>query len=186
MKLVSEATKEELEQALAALNDPYKPFKDALNAGKRVRYKRYPWRTCTKLLSWDGAPEDYEIEPKLYCGHTEEEWQFVIDNKLRVLVYDNDWTGFDAVPSCKLILTSFTSYTNRYEAGHPFLTSTACRGKYCHIVREKNHPQPAFGRSTEQSDMLLVCYEDDSHDILRDSEVEWDLVKWFINLSRDG
>jgi len=44
-------------------DDPYKKFKDALKAGKRVRFKNYPWASDISLFDWNCPPEEYEIEP---------------------------------------------------------------------------------------------------------------------------
>jgi len=185
MKLVSEATKEELKAALAALDDPYREFKEALEAGKRVRCAGFAWRTKYDTpFCWNAPLNQYEIEqepePQLYCGYSEEQWQFVVDGGFDVKLGDEslDFTKYEK---------NIHNIRDFDRVGGTYFCSEDIESfSYCHIVRRKNHPQPAFGRSTERSDMMLVCYEDDSHDILQESSVEWHIVKWFINLSRDG
>jgi len=89
VKLVSEATKEDLEAALAALDDP---------------------------------------EPQLYCGYTEEQWQFVIDGKFDVKVsnlnasktserpYITLLTGLSPIQEDKFIIKDVCAGTSAKEA----------------------------------------------------------------------
>jgi len=183
VKLVSDATKEELEAALAALDDPYKKFKDALKAGKRVQYIGHGWRTKDDIpFCWNAPPEMYEIEPEpqLYCGYTEEQWQFVIDGGFDVKVSD----GSLAVAKNKQVSATLIGMDASRRT--PFRASDGYHWGYCHIVRRKNHPQPAFGRSVEDSDWVVAHYEEDSHDLLQSEGVDWIAADWFINLSRGG
>jgi len=185
VKVVSEATKEELEAALATLDDLYKPFKDALKAGKRVRCYGGPWYAVTDKnfigFSWTLPPEEYEIEPEpiLYCGHTKEEWQFVIDGGFDVKVSD------ESVDHAEKAI--YTRALNRLYEGFEFpFEVTTNYWKYCHIVRRKNHPQPAFGRSVEDNDEVLCHYETGEYFYLTAGTISWDGIDWYINLSRDG
>jgi len=200
VKLVSEATKEELEAALAALKfkdegfssdagtfvfdvDPYKPFKDALKEGKRVQYIGHGWRTKDDIpFCWNAPPEMYEIEPEpqLYCGYTEEQWQFVIDGGFDVKVSD----GSLGVAKNKQVSATLIGMDASRQT--PFRASDGYRWGYCHIVRRKNHPQPAFGRSVNDDDRVMVFYNVNHNVLLFAEEVIWDEVDWFINLSRDG
>jgi len=183
VKLVSEATKGELEAALAALDDPHKKFKEALKAGKRVRHCNGPWIDDAQDFAWDCPPEDYEIEtgqPELYCGYTEEQWQFVIDGGFDVKVSD----GSLAVAKNKQVSATLIGMDTSRRT--PFRASDGYHWGYCHIVRRKNHPQPAFGRSVEDSDWVVAHYEEDSHDLLQSEGVDWIAADWFINLSRGG
>jgi len=184
VKLVTEATREELEAALAALDDPYKKFKDALKAGKRVRYTGHGWRTKDDIpFRWNAPPEMYEIEPdqpELYCGHTLEQWKFVIDGVFDVKV-SSESLSFAERETCVN-----TIHAIDIRNGAPFFTEDYESFSFCSIVRRKNHPQPAFGRSVNDRDWVLVHYEDDSHDLLQSEGVDWSVADWFINLSRDG
>jgi len=44
--------------------DPYKPFKDALAAGRRVRCFKTNWQSDPNEFTWSADPDDYEIEPE--------------------------------------------------------------------------------------------------------------------------
>jgi len=163
MLLVHEATKEELEAALAKLSDPYKKFKDALVAGKRVRFRYGGWKTykeCT--YTWNSKPEDYEIEPE-YCGVTEEQWQFVIDGELLVRY----GTG---VILCRLTSGELANIIK----GN--VTNVS-------IVREKGIKQPAFGRDVGDNEPVVTHIK--KQGIFRMNVarlVKWDDVDWFIEL----
>jgi len=76
MTSLAEATREELKQALAVLDDPYKPYKDALKAGKRVRINGSAWYGSLSSFNWNADPKLYEIEPdkpELCCDHAPEQ-----------------------------------------------------------------------------------------------------------------
>jgi len=199
VKLVSEATREELEAALAALRfkdeyfssdagtfvfdvDPYKPFKDALKKGKRVQYIGHGWRTKDDIpFHWNAPPEMYEIEPEpqRYCGYTLEQWQFVIDGGFDVKTSDK------TLGRAKLRGYTYTLISVDTKSKSPFVCSHLS-WKYCHIVRRKNHPQPAFGRSVNDDDRVMVYYNVNHHVLLFAEEVIWDEVDWFINFSNEG
>jgi len=176
MKLLNEATKEELEAALAKLNDPYKKFKDALDAGKRVRMCGFPWHIKEDdTFTWSNPPEEYEIEPE-YCGYTEEQWQFVIDGKFLVQMHK---MAMSLAEDCevKLCLTDFK----------PKARNCFCNGvveyMYCHIVREKGIKQPAFGRDVADNEPVVTHIK--KQNIFRTNVarfVKWDDVDWFIEL----
>jgi len=184
MTSLAEATREELKQALAVLDDPYKPYKDALKAGKRVRCNGGEWHSLELYLRWELPPEDYEIEPgqpKLYCGHTEEEWQFVSEGKFDVKVSD---IGLDDA-----IKHEYTAPLHRFDTRRvkPFGRRDGLYWQYCHIVRRKNHPQPAFGRQFDHNDQVMVHYKTGGETKLRcATSILWSEVDWFINLSSDG
>jgi len=178
MKIVSEATREELEAALAALDDPHKKFKDALKEGKRVRVKGWQWYSSETKFNWEYPPEMYEIEPE-YCGYTEEQWQFVIDGKFDVKVSNLNASKTSERPYITLLTGLSPIQEDKFiiKDGSP---------RYCHIVRRKNHPQPAFGRSVEDNDWVLVHYKSGGRSLILASDVTWDSVDWFINFSNEG
>jgi len=188
VKIVSEATKEELEAAweefeaaLAALDEPYKPLINALKDGKRVRCTGGAWRAKGDIpFNWVLPPEDYEIEPE-YCGYSEEQWQFVIDGGFDVMV--SDFSDIDLDKKIRIItnLKHVDASTN-----YSFMTTASFSRRYCHIVRRKNHPQPAFGRSVKGSDTVVVHYTSGCLQLKFAEDVHWGDVDWFINLSNEG
>jgi len=164
MKLVNEATKEELEAALAKLNDPYKKFKDALVAGKRVRIRGVDaWASKDdSMIFWCKPAEDYEIEPE-YCGYTEEQWQFVIDGGFLIV-----WQY------CK-----GRQKLQQYELQDILKGSD----ELVTIVREKGIKQPAFGRDVGYDAGVLIHYKVGNYCMMdRAANVKWDDVDWFIEL----
>jgi len=183
MTLIAEATREELEQALEALDvdDPYKPFKEALKAGKRVRCDGWVWLAKGDHVHWDFPPEAYEIEPDqptLYCGHTAQEWQFVIDGKFDVRVSNK------SIDKAKCLVEKYRLRELLVESEFPFKCAAAWR--YCYIVRRKNHPQPTFGSKANDEDSVLVHYKNAGLFFSQANTVTWEEIDWFINLSRDG
>jgi len=171
---VHEASKEELEAALAKLNDPYKKFKDALATGRRVRCAGGAWyNASTNSFSWLNPPEDYEIEPEYY-GVTAAQWQFVIDGGFLITPYDS--SSEDVVWETHLVNMDVDRECK-------FETPDGARYFCCKIVREKGLKQPAFGRDIATDAKILVH---NRHSGLCDLAVagstNWNSVDWFIEL----
>jgi len=187
MKLTSDEIKEGREQVLAALDDnhddPYKPFKRALRDGKRVRLTGMPWRGGEEYFQWCKPPGMYEIEVNpslnLYCDHTAEQWQFVIDGNF--YVERRDVHGRREVEGFKCELSGFHP-----DSEYPFEYADHKMSRICHIVRKQNYPQPSFGRKIEDNDFLLIGCNHGEITCYGDEEIPWDSVPWFINLTRDG
>jgi len=162
-------------------HDPYRKFKEALQAGKRVRFQKGAWCNTASDFSFNCPPSDYEIEPDkptLYCGHTAEQWQFVIDGEFDVKVSDS---------SLKIAYNRKSKYKLQsldVKMGEVFIVN-GCNWKYCHIVREKRHPQPAFGRDELNDDVLVAIHCTGGIDDTRlryAPYINWKEVDWFIEL----
>jgi len=166
MRLVCDATKQELERALDALRlptpDPYKKFKDALAAGKRVRCSPGGiW--STGVFNWMWEPSAYEIEPE-YFGHTEEQWQFVIDGGFLVSrQYSSGWHKLTQNELANMIRKS------NYKVS---------------IVRQKGIKQPVFGRNVDVITSVLIHSKRGygMYNYTNSQYVTWDDVDWFIEL----
>jgi len=92
-----------------------------------------------------------------------------------VFCTNDEWSGE------KLKLAKYTP-----DAELPFETTCGNLFKYCHIVRERGHKQPVFGRSVLLADAVAIHCT--NGDIITGYEniVKWDNAIWFVNLSRDG
>jgi len=116
-----------------------------------------------------------------YCGYTPEEWKMVADGGFDVRVSDG---GHDDAK-----INPYKSKLLKVEPGlsSPFSTDTGLRFTHCHVVREKGHPQPVFGRNVRDGDRVLVhCKTGEEYVVDASGVGSWEALDWFINLSGDG
>jgi len=165
-----------------ALADPYQRFKDALAAGNRVRYShnhQHPkWFTKDNPPLWNGNVNCYEIEhnPDLFCGHTEEQWQKVVDGEFYVKVSD---ISVDAAKTSEAML-----HLSRFSVSEfPFGVRRAT-WKYCNIVREVGHKQPAFGRVVDDDALVVVesPFKSECESLIKAKGIDESKHDWFIEL----
>ena len=116
------------------------------------------------------------IEPELYCGLTEDEWQRVIDGGYDVMINDGYQT--------KVKLTGFTKGMTDAR----FVSFEYGSSKYCEVVREIGHIQPHFQRLSKPGipdDAMVITYKANygwtPNGLAKD--VRWSKVELFIQLT---